>query len=86
MNVSTHCQGLRIILVYPVEALNANAANALLKTLEEPTSQTLFVLVADSLEVLPTFLSRCQRVFLPTPSELEAVDWLVQQNIAKARE
>ncbi len=45
--VGTHRGHARVVLLYPVEALNAIAANALLKMLEEPPPETIFVLVAD---------------------------------------
>src|SRR5438876_125769 len=43
--VGTHRGGLRVILVYPAEAMNANTQNALLKNLEEPPPATVFLLV-----------------------------------------
>jgi DNA polymerase-3 subunit delta' len=52
--------GYRIVIVDPVNDMNANAANALLKNLEEPTPRTLFILVAHSSgRLLPTIRSRC---------------------------
>lgn len=67
-NVGTHRGGLRIILVNPTEAMNRNAANALLKTLEEPSDKTLFILVSsDPARLLPTIRSRCQVVPVPVP-------------------
>src|SRR5262249_31352913 len=45
-NIGTHRSGLRVILVYPTEAMNRNTANALLKSLEEPSPGTLFLLVS----------------------------------------
>ena len=53
----------RVVVMQDVHKMNANAANALLKTLEEPYPNTVFVLTAPTeTEVLPTILSRCQRV------------------------
>ena len=53
-------QGWRIVIVDPVNDMNANAANALLKNLEEPTPRTLFILIAQSSgRILPTIRSRC---------------------------
>ena len=52
--------GYRIVIVDPVNDMNANAANALLKNLEEPTPRTLFILIAHSSgRLLPTIRSRC---------------------------
>jgi DNA polymerase-3 subunit delta' len=55
MNISTHRQGLRVVVLYPAEALNMPASNALLKTLEEPPPGTVFLLASNSLDrLLPT--------------------------------
>jgi len=85
MNVSTHRQGMRVIVLYPAEALNTAAANALLKTLEEPPPHTLFLLVSNSLDrLLPTILSRCRKFALSMPSHEQALDWLRRQEIKDA--
>jgi len=85
MNVSTHRQGMRVILLYPAEALNTAAANALLKTLEEPPPQTVFLLVSNSLDrLLPTILSRCRKFALAMPERGEALQWLSAQGVADA--
>lgn len=77
VNISTHRQGLRIVLLYPAETMNAASANALLKTLEEPPPGTVFLLVANRIDrLLPTILSRCRVVALPMPGEAEALEWL----------
>ena len=86
MNVSTHRHGKRVALLYPAEALNTAAANSLLKTLEEPPPDTVFLLVShvpDSL--LPTIVSRCHRFALTMPSEQQALAWLRQQDIPDAQ-
>jgi DNA polymerase III subunit delta' len=85
MNVSTHRQGMRVIVLYPAEALNTAAANALLKTLEEPPPSTMFLLVSNSLDrLLPTILSRCRKFTLAMPSQDEALAWLRQQGVDDA--
>lgn len=67
----------RILLIAPAEQMNAAAANALLKTLEEPVERTVILLISDTPHRLPaTVRSRCQKQqFLP-PSTSEALDWL----------
>ncbi|HET6439177.1 MAG TPA: DNA polymerase III subunit delta', partial [Anaeromyxobacter sp.] len=62
----------RFVLVDPAEAMNPQAQNALLKTLEEPPDETTLVLVAGNPDaLLPTIRSRCLRVaFHPIPDEL----------------
>lgn len=53
--------GWRIVIVDPADDMNRNAANALLKTLEEPPAKTLFILISHNPgRVLPTIRSRCQ--------------------------
>ncbi|MGH8807338.1 MAG: DNA polymerase III subunit delta' [Noviherbaspirillum sp.] len=85
MNVSTHRQGMRVIVLYPAEALNTAAANALLKTLEEPPPHTMFLLVSNNLDrLLPTILSRCRKFALTMPVPDEALAWLAQQGVTDA--
>ncbi|EKD71364.1 MAG: DNA polymerase III subunit delta [uncultured bacterium] len=67
----------RIAIIDPADAMNVNAANALLKTLEEPASGALMILIANEAAILPaTILSRCQRVLFPCPSRELAISWL----------
>lgn len=66
----------KVIIVDEAEAMNASAANAFLKTLEEPPPQSIIILIASSPERLPeTIRSRCSRVnFLPlSPEKCEEV-------------
>jgi len=75
-----HQGGYRIAVIEPGEKINASSANALLKTLEEPGSDTLIVLLADNnLQFPATILSRCQVFTLRPPDEDTAVDWMEQQ-------
>ncbi|HEY5799418.1 MAG TPA: DNA polymerase III subunit delta' [Burkholderiaceae bacterium] len=85
MNVSTHRSGKRVVLMYPAENLNGAAANALLKTLEEPPPDTVFLLVSGSLDrLLPTILSRCRKIALTQPDHASALAWLSEQGVAEA--
>lgn len=84
LNVGTHRAGLRIILVYPAEAMNRNTANSLLKTLEEPAPSTLFLLVSsEPLRLLPTIRSRCQVVPVPMPLPKLAAQTLRDEGLAE---
>lgn len=77
--------GLQIALIDPADRLNAAAANALLKTLEEPTPATVIVLVADDASRLPaTIRSRCQRIEIRAPAREEALTWLHAQRVDAA--
>ncbi|WP_034297308.1 DNA polymerase III subunit delta' [Herbaspirillum sp. RV1423] len=85
MNVSTHRSGMRVVVLYPAEALNTAAANSLLKTLEEPPPNTMFLLVSNRLDrLLPTILSRCRKFALALPSHDAGLAWLKQQNVKDA--
>lgn len=82
-NLSAHQGGFRVVLIHPAETMNANAANALLKTLEEPSGRMLFILVTHKPQQLPpTILSRCLMLAAPTPSPEASAAWLKQQGMA----
>lgn len=69
--------GRRVIVIDPAQAMNVNAANALLKTLEEPGAGMLLLLVSDAPAMLAaTVRSRCQQIRLPSPTRAEALAWL----------
>jgi DNA polymerase-3 subunit delta' len=84
--VTSHRGGVRVIVVAPADALNAVAANALLKTLEEPPGDTLFLMVTPSPdELLATIRSRCLRVAVALPPPGAASQWLITQGIDAAQ-
>lgn len=87
LGLSSHrSEGSRIILIHPAEALNQASANALLKMLEEPAEGVIFILVAHQLQrLLPTILSRCQKVTMPIPGEKQALAWLNEQGVSNAK-
>jgi DNA polymerase III subunit delta' len=75
--LTSHQGSYKVGIISPADALNRFAANALLKTLEEPPARTLLVLVVTQPSRLPpTILSRCQRIRLRAPGRSEAVAWL----------
>jgi DNA polymerase-3 subunit delta' len=75
----------KVAVVFPAEALNGVAANALLKTLEEPAGLLRFVLAShDSAGLLPTIRSRCQPVPLALPDRQAALAWLASKGVADA--
>lgn len=74
---SSHQGGYRVAIISPAEQMNLNAANSLLKTLEEPPGQSLLLLVSAQPARLPaTILSRCQRMEFACPPHAQALDWL----------
>jgi len=86
-NVGTHRSGLRVILIYPTEAMNRNTANALLKSLEEPSPETLFLLVSgEPMRLLPTIRSRCQAVPVRVPVAADAIAALKTVGVTEAEQ
>lgn len=85
LNISTHRQGQRVILLHPAEALNRESSNALLKALEEPPPNTVFLLVTSNPgRLLPTILSRCRKFSLAMPAQPEALAWLRKEGVQDA--
>ncbi len=77
----------RIFIVEPAERMGTAAANALLKTLEEPVPGTHMLLVSHNPDRLPiTIRSRCQPLRLPLPAADEAEAWLAEQGVKDAPE
>lgn len=80
VNLSSHRGRAKVIVVHPAEALNPSAANALLKSLEEPPPGTYFLLVSHRWhQLLATIKSRCRQVVLPLPDRDTARAWLAEQ-------
>ena len=82
LGIGSHRGGNRIILIYPLEMLRSDSANTLLKSLEEPPVNTIFILLADRVDrVLPTIRSRCRLLAAPRPERQVGLDWLKEQVI-----
>ena len=77
LELTSYTGGGKAAVIEPANAMTDSAANSLLKTLEEPSGDSLIVLVVDQIGRLPaTIFSRCQRITVGLPSEREATDWL----------
>ena len=75
----------KVAVLHPADSLNVQAANALLKTLEEPPPGTRLLLCsADPARLLPTLRSRCQVFPLAAPDAAVAAAWLTGQGVAQA--
>ncbi len=80
--LTSQYKGYRVAVLAPAEAMNRNAANALLKTLEEPPAEMVLILVSDAPARLPaTIRSRCQHYRLGMPGQASALRWLGEQGI-----
>ena len=85
LNVVSHRAGRRVALVHPAEEMNANAANALLKGLEEPPGGAMFILVSHRpARLLPTIRSRCVAVPVAIPARDAALAWLQAEGVKEA--
>ncbi|MCO6504749.1 MAG: DNA polymerase III subunit delta' [Snodgrassella sp.] len=79
-HLSAHRGGQRVALIYPAESMNTQAANALLKILEEPPAGMVFILVSHHKDrLLPTIKSRCRQVALRKPDREQALNYVQQQ-------
>ena len=84
----TQNSGRKVVLVFDAHLLNSGqgeAANAFLKILEEPPSNTTIILVTDYMELLlPTILSRCQKINFPKLNNKYLEDWCSANKVKKA--
>lgn len=80
LNYTRSFEGFRVVLLEPVERMNRNAANSLLKSLEEPADNTVIILLSSNFSsVMPTIISRCQHLSIAMPSTEESLLWLNKQ-------
>jgi DNA polymerase-3 subunit delta' len=79
LSLKSYEGGYKIVIIWQAETLNITAGNALLKILEEPPEQTLFLLVANSAEkLLTTIISRTQRIAIRNFTDEEIISYLTQ--------
>lgn len=88
LSLSSHQNsGVRVVLINPAELLNQASANALLKILEEPAPGVIFILIAHQLQrLLPTIISRCQKINMPVPDATQALAWLNMKGVKNAKQ
>ena len=80
LNNRAHFAGHRVVIIESADLLNIAAANALLKTLEEPHEGMIIILIsAHPAVLLATIRSRCQMILIDTPKYFVAKEWLQQQ-------
>ncbi|MGC2165163.1 MAG: DNA polymerase III subunit delta' [Gallionella sp.] len=85
VGMSAHQGGRRVVVIHPAESMNSNAANALLKSLEDAPEGLLFILVTHkSQQLLPTVRSRCISFSVSAPDHATAIAWLQAQGIERA--
>lgn len=80
LGLKSHTGGYKVAILSPAEQMNTAAANSLLKTLEEPTDNTVLILITEQPARLPaTIRSRCQQVRFPVPAQDQGKAWLETQ-------
>jgi DNA polymerase-3 subunit delta' len=83
LTLKSYRGGYKVGMIEGAEALNANGANAFLKTLEEPSLNTMLIMIARPNHRLPaTIASRCLRLTLRPPSTATAIEWLERHSKA----
>ncbi|TKB50404.1 DNA polymerase III subunit delta' [Ferrimonas sediminicola] len=83
---TAHQGGRRVVVIQQADAMNGAAANALLKTLEEPGTGVHLLLVSDAPNRLPaTIISRCQRLMVTSPSRGQSLAWLGEGRVDPAK-
>jgi DNA polymerase III subunit delta' len=86
LNLRSHRGGRRVTLIHPAEDMVPAAANALLKGLEEPPGDAVFILVSHRpARLLPTIRSRCIALGVGIPSQEVAAGWLADQGVKDAQ-
>ncbi len=79
LSISSQYGGYKVVLLSPAEQMNVASANSLLKTLEEPTPDTILILVCSHIDrLLPTIRSRCQMVLFGQADLQQIQQWLIQ--------
>ncbi|RDV27418.1 DNA polymerase III subunit delta' [Alteromonas aestuariivivens] len=77
--------GNKVMVIFAADSLTESAANALLKTLEEPTGNTYILLITDKIQrLLPTILSRCEKQVFSVPESHLSLEWLKSQGVTNA--
>lgn len=83
LSLTSQFGGPRVAIIHQADSMNINAANSLLKTLEEPGASSLLLLVSSRPQRLPiTVRSRCQRIGFHVPEAELALAWLAQQQVS----
>lgn len=86
LSLTSHYGSYKVVVIEAADTLNINAANSLLKTLEEPPGDCLLLLVSSQATRLPaTIRSRCQVLHFDPPPTAESINWLASR-IAKTVE
>lgn len=76
----------KVALILNAESMNISSQNALLKTLEEPASQSFILMTVNRANALQrTIYSRCQNITIPNIPKSEVDDWLIKRGISDVK-
>lgn len=82
LSATSQLSGNKVLIIPSADMMTESAANALLKTLEEPTDNTFLIIVTDRMNrLLPTIISRCEKHILSRPHQEVALAWLADQGL-----
>lgn len=82
LNGKAQLSGNKVLVIYDAHDMTESSANALLKTLEEPTDKTFIMLITNQLQrLLPTISSRCEKVNLASPTLAVCQQWLAEEGM-----
>ncbi|MCU7798817.1 MAG: DNA polymerase III subunit delta' [gamma proteobacterium symbiont of Lucinoma myriamae] len=84
--LSSQLGGKKVIIIEPAEAMNPNASNSLLKTLEEPVADTIIILLTNKKQaLLPTIRSRCRTIDIALPDNQSTLLWLSEKGLSEKK-
>ena len=82
LNQTAQLSGNKVLVIPNIELMSESASNSLLKTLEEPTANTYLLLTSNEAQkLLPTVLSRCEKILIAPPTYQQSVSWLQTKNV-----
>ena len=83
MSLKSYEGGYKVMIIWMAENMNTECANKLLKLIEEPSAETVFLLLAENLSaILPTIKSRCQKINIPPIKASEIAESLIINGLA----
>ena len=87
LSLTSQFGGHKVVVIVDAHDMNINASNSLLKTLEEPASDSVLILVSSKPQKLPiTVRSRCQLINFAIPEPQQAIQWLEEQGVSQSKD
>ena len=84
MSLKSYEGGYKVMIIWMAENMNTECANKLLKLIEEPSAETVFLLLTENQSaILPTIKSRCQKINIPPIKASEIAESLIINGLAR---